>query len=67
MPSRDYEWFMKADKSKYKEGEYVIIVDQRIVAHTKNRLKEVLDRVRKRYANKTPLVAKIPSKETLVL
>lgn len=67
MPSKDYEWFLKADKSKYKEGEYVVIIDQKVVATARENLKEVLREVRKKFPSKIPLIAKIPSTDTLIL
>ena len=67
MVSKDYEWFLHADLKEYEENEYVIIIDQKVVARAKENLKVALDEVRKRYKGKTPLLAKVPSSETLIL
>jgi len=67
MTSKDFEWFLKEDIRKYKEGDYVIVVNKKVVARARDNLKSALKKVRKEYAGKTPLVVKIPSKETLIL
>jgi len=67
MSSKEFELFSSMDLNKYEEGEYIIIVGKKVVAHAKENLKDVLQRVRKQYAGEVPLVAKIPSKETLIL
>ncbi len=67
MESEDFEWLGGIDLSKFEEGEYLIVIDKKIVAHTKENLKSVLEKIRKEYKEKTPLVAKVPSKENLIL
>jgi SepF-like predicted cell division protein (DUF552 family) len=63
----DYEWFLNTDLSEYEENEYVIIIDQKVVTRAKEDLKAVLSEIRNKYNEKTPLVAKVPSSETLIL
>jgi len=65
MTSKDYNWFLTADLSKYK-GEYVIIFHQRVALHGKN-LKKLLKEFRNRHPKETPKIAKVPEGETLIL
>lgn len=65
MPSKDDGWFLKTDTSRYK-GEYVIILEQKIVAHGKN-AKTLLEKVSKKFPRKTPTLAKIPKDDVLIL
>ena len=67
MASEDFEWAQGIDLSQFEEGEYLIVIDKKIVAHTKDNLKQVLEKVRREYKGKTPLVVKVPGKETLIL
>lgn len=65
MVSKEFEFYLKADLSKY-EGEYVAIVDDKVVAFGDN-AKEVLDEAKKKFPNKKPMLAKIPTEDTLIL
>ncbi len=65
MISKDFEWYVKADLSRYK-GEYVIIKDEKVIYHGKD-MNKLLQQFRKRYPNEVPKVAKVPLEETLVL
>ena len=65
MVSRDYEWFIRTDTSKYK-GKYVIIRDQRVVYGGDN-LKEMINKFKRKYPNETPIITKVPKDEVLVL
>jgi len=67
MGKEDFEYLAGIDLSKFEEGEYLIIIDKKIVAHAKEDLKSILENVRKEYKGKIPLVVKVPSKETLIL
>ena len=67
MGSEDFEWLAGVDLSKFEEGEYLIVIDKKIVAHTKEDLKSILEKVRREFKGKTPLVVKVPSRETLIL
>ena len=67
MKEEDFELPAGIDFSKFEEGEYLIIVDKKIVAYTKEDLKSALENVKKEYKGKMPLVVKVPSKETLIL
>ncbi len=65
MASKEFEFYVKADLSKY-SGQYVAIVDDKVVASGDN-AKEVMETATKKYPNKTPLLAKIPKEEALIL
>lgn len=56
---------MALDK-KGLENKYVIIVDGEVVAKGEN-IEEMLEKVRKKYPNKRPFVAKVPEERILVL
>jgi hypothetical protein len=63
--TKNFQTFMKLDKSKYL-NEYVVIVDKKLVASGKD-IVTMLKTVRKKYPQKIPFVAKIPEKSVLVL
>lgn len=65
MTSKEFEFYVKTDLSKY-SGKYVAIVDDKVVASGEN-AKEVLELALKRFPNKKPLLAKIPTQDTLIL
>ena len=56
--SKEFEFYLKADLSKY-EGKYVAIVGDEVVASGEN-AKEVLEEAKKKFPNKKPALAKIP-------
>ncbi len=64
MASKEFEFFLRADLSKY-EGKYIAIVEDKVIASGAN-AKEVLDEARKK-TGKMPTLAKIPKEELLVL
>jgi hypothetical protein len=65
MTSKDYEWFIRADMSKYK-GKYVLIRNKKVVFSGEN-LKSLLNKFEKKYPKDTPMIAKIPKDELLIL
>jgi len=65
MDSKNYEYFMEADVSRF-TNEWIAIVDQKIVSHGKS-VKEVLSEVKHKYPGKTPLIARIPGEEAMIL
>ncbi len=65
LVSRDYDWFVKADMTKYR-GNYVIIKDRRVVLSGKN-LPRLIARFHSRYPRETPIITKIPRDEVLIL
>lgn len=65
MPSKDFDWFVSADLSRYK-GEYVAIVDERVVTHGDN-AKEVWENAKQQHPDKIPALAKIPRDDILIL
>lgn len=64
MTSKEFEFYVKADLSKYR-GKYVAIVGDRVVASGDN-AKEVFEEAKKK-TGKIPTLAKIPQEETLIL
>lgn len=64
MKSKEFEFYLKADLSRYK-GKYVAIVEDEVVASGDN-AKEVLEEA-KRKTGKTPTLAKIPKEGLLIL
>ncbi len=65
MTSKEFEFYVKTDLSKY-SGKYVAIVDDKVIASGEN-AKEVLELALKIFPNKKPLLAKIPTQDTLIL
>jgi len=65
MKNKEFEFYVKTDLSKYK-GEYIAIVEDKVVASGEN-AKDVLEEARRKFPNKNPLLAKIPRKDTLIL
>jgi len=63
--TKNFQAFLKLDKSKY-INEYVVIIDKKLVAAGKD-IVSLLRTVRKKYPKKIPFVAKIPEKSVLVL
>lgn len=65
MASKEFEFYVKADLSKYK-GKYIAIIGDKVVASGDN-AKVVLDEATKKCPNKLPTLAKIPKEDTLIL
>jgi hypothetical protein len=61
----EYETYLKADLSHFID-EWIAIVDDAIVAHNKDPKKAYEEAVRKSHG-KTPMLAKVPGKEILVV
>lgn len=64
MVSKEFEFYIKTDLSKYK-GKYIAIVEDKVVASGEN-AKEVFEEAKKKFPNKRPLIAKIPGEDTLI-
>jgi len=64
MPSKEFEFYLKADLSRY-EGKYVVIMGEEVVS-TGTNAKQVLDEARKKYPQKRPFLAKIPREGILI-
>lgn len=58
------EFYADADLSRY-AGEWVAIIENKVVAHGKN-LSKILKEAKKENPRKTPFVAKIPIREILL-
>ena len=61
----DFEWYSKAKLEKY-SGEWVAIVDQKVVAHDRSE-KQVFEKARKEYPGSDPLLARVLPKEVLIV
>ncbi|MBI2581344.1 succinyl-CoA synthetase subunit alpha [Candidatus Woesearchaeota archaeon] len=64
MTSKEFEFYIKTDLSKY-TGKYVAIVDDKVVGSGEN-AKTVWEEA-KRKTGKIPTIAKIPKEEALIL
>ncbi len=53
----DYEWYLKQDLSRY-NGKWVAIYNKRVVASSKD-LRKLFREFKKKYPDKTPLLARI--------
>lgn len=62
---KSYNFFLKADLSKY-IGEWIAIVDDRIIAHGDD-VKKIYNEAKAKYPKKRPLITKVPEKETMIL
>jgi len=60
-----YEWFLKANLSKFK-GMYIAIVDGQVVEHGDNP-REVYEKARRRFPSKEVVLWKVPREEALIL
>ncbi len=65
MTSKEFEFYVKTDLSKY-SGKYIAIIEEKVVASGSN-AKKVLEEAKKKFPNKTPTLAKIPKEEALIL
>lgn len=65
MASKEFEFYVRADLSKY-SGKYIAIVGENVVASGDN-AKEVLEEAKRKFPGKTPTLAKIPKEEALIL
>ncbi len=63
--SRNYEWYVNANLEK-EAGNWIVIVDEKIVASGKD-LKQLLDQTDRKFEGKESLIAKVPTKDTLIL
>lgn len=63
--SEEFEFFVRADLSKYK-GLYIAIIGRTVVASGDN-AKIVWGKAQKKFPDKTPTIAKIPKDDTLIL
>jgi hypothetical protein len=64
MVSREFEFYIKTDLSKY-EGKYIAIVENKLIS-VGNNAKEVWEEAKKK-TGKIPTIAKIPREEALIL
>lgn len=62
--SKNYEFFLNADLKEF-VGQWVAVVDEKIVAHG-NEFSEVFKDVKAKFPSKTPFVAMVPSKTAML-
>ena len=62
---KEYAFFMKTDVSKYVD-EWIAIVGNKIVSHGRD-VEKVYKEAKELYPKKTPLIARVPGKETMIL
>ncbi len=60
-----YEWFLKADLSKFR-GMYIAIVDGRVVEHGDDP-RGVYERAKRRFPSKEVVLWKVPREGALIL
>ena len=63
--TRDFEAYLRLDKTDLK-NKYVIIVNGQVVAKGEN-IENMLKRVKRKYPNEIPFVAKVPDERVLIL
>tara|TARA_Y100000310_G_C20122453_1_gene552080 strand:+ start:98 stop:295 length:198 start_codon:yes stop_codon:yes gene_type:complete len=56
----NYEWFLDKDLTQY-QGKWVAIIDKKIIAFEKD-VSKLINKVKKEYPNKKPLITKIRNK-----
>lgn len=62
--SKEFEFYLKADLSKY-EGKYIAIVEDKVIASGDN-ANQVFEEAQKK-TGKIPTLAKVPKEEALIL
>lgn len=63
--SKNYEWYIETNVSKY-EGKWIAIVNQKVVSVGED-AKKVYNEAKEKYREEKPSLAKVPTKDTLVL
>lgn len=61
---KNYDFFMKTDVDSY-VGQWIAICDQRIISHDRD-VKKVFKEAKEKCPLKTPFIAKIPEKGTMI-
>lgn len=61
---KNYQFFMKANVDPY-IGEWVAICNQKIISHGKN-VKKVFEESKKKCPKESPLMVRVPNKETMI-
>jgi len=60
----NYEWFLKKDLKDY-AGKWLAIIDKKVVASGKD-VNQIINKVKKEYPNKKPLITKVKDKLTIL-
>jgi len=62
--NRNYDYFMKADLSKF-IGQWIAICGKKIISHGKN-AKKVYNEAKSKCPKERPLLTKVPEKKTMI-
>ena len=62
--SKNYEWYLSQDFSKY-SGKWLAIIDQKIIASGKN-VEKLINKVKDKYPNNRPFITKIRNKLSIL-
>lgn len=66
--SKNYSAFLKLDTTKYKPGNYIIMVDGQVKRSVNpSRLVKTVEKLKAEYPTKTPFLAKIMPRGIMVL
>jgi len=60
----NYDWYIEQDLSKF-SGKWVVIIDQKIIG-SGNKVNELIQKAQKEYPTKTPFIAKINNKLSIL-
>ncbi len=63
--TKNFEAYLKLDKTQL-QNKYVVIVNGKVIAKGED-IEDMLGKVRQRYPDETPFVAKVPDERMLVL
>ena len=67
MTSKSFQWYVSnPEKLKKYAGKHIAIIDDKVAAVGKS-AKEAYDTAKKKFPKETPLLAYIPTGETLIL
>ncbi|MBI5225507.1 succinyl-CoA synthetase subunit alpha [Candidatus Micrarchaeota archaeon] len=63
--SKNFEWYINANL-EHDAGNWIVIIDEKIVASGID-LKSLLEETDRKFPHKESLIARIPTKDTLIL
>ncbi|MEK6843456.1 MAG: DUF5678 domain-containing protein [Candidatus Micrarchaeota archaeon] len=63
--SKNFDWYLNANLER-DAGNWVVIIDEKVVARGMD-LKGLLEETDKKYPHKETLIARVPTKDTLIL
>ncbi len=56
----NYKWYQTANLDKY-VGKWVVIINKKVIGSRDN-VKEILEKAKRKYPNKIPFLVKVPEK-----